>query len=220
VPGNFTWVGGKIYFASQRGINKTILGITSLIEAGLQLLTALLLGVVFLFISGAYANFSQLYIAFFLIASVVGLVALSPPIFNRLASKGYRIIKKSSLEKKYFITLGPLLKIAGLYLLVHSLSALPIYFLFRAVGIDLSFIQLLYVAGAFIFAGAIGTMALFVPSGLGVREGVILLLLANVLPAEESLIIVIVLRLWSVVLDLLYWALSYFIAKGLHKQII
>jgi glycosyltransferase 2 family protein len=217
VPGNFTWVGGKIYFASERGISKTVLGITSIVEAGLQLLTALLIGVVFLFISGAYSNFSTAYIVFFLTASVVGIVALAPPIFNSLIKWGYKRFKKKQLDKKYYLRLWHLVRVASLYFFIHALSALPIYFLFKAVGYHLSLIQLMYITGAFIFAGAVGTMAIFVPSGFGVREGVILLLLANVLPAEVSLVIVVVLRIWSILLDLAYWAFSYTIIKMLGK---
>ena len=44
--------------------------------------------------------------------------------------------------------------------------------------------------------------------GIGVREGIILLFLSTVLPAEVSIVIVVLLRIWSVSLDVIYWALS------------
>lgn len=213
IPGKVAWIGGKIYFALGRGISKTVLGVTSLVEALLQLLSALLLGVIFLFVSGAYNNFSLSYNLFFLGATLIGIIAISPPVFNRLITLAYKLVKKKQLDPKYFVKWGNIIRITLLYALVHALSALPIYFLIRAVGYDLSIIELLYVAGAFIFAGAIGTLAIVAPSGLGVREGVTLLFLANVLPVEIGVVIVVVLRLWSIALDVLYWLLSYFAVK-------
>lgn len=218
IPGKVAWIGGKIFFALKRGIGKTVLGVTSIVEAVLQLLTALLLGVGFLFISGAYANFSIGYILFFLGATVLGVISITPYIFNRLIKLGYRIAKKKTLDNKYLVKLGDITRIGLLYCCVHALSALPIYFLVRAVGYELNFVELLYISGAFIFAGAIGTLAFFTPSGLGVREGVTLLFLTNVLPAEISIVIVVLLRLWSIVLDLLYWVMSYVLVKIIDKK--
>jgi glycosyltransferase 2 family protein len=218
IPGKVAWIGGKIFFALKRGISKTVLGVTSIVEAILQLLTALLLGVGFLFVSGAYANFSIGYILFFLGATVVGLISITPYVFNRIIKLGYKLAKKKTLDNKYLVKLGDITKIGLLYCGVQALSALPIYFLVKAIGYDLSFMELLYISGAFIFAGAVGTLAFFTPSGLGVREGVILLFLANVLPTEISVVIVIVLRLWSIALDLLYWVLSYLLVKIIDKR--
>ena len=215
VPGNVTWVGGKIYFASQKGISKTILGITAVLEAGLQILTALLIGVVFLALSGAYSNFSEAYVIFFVLSSVIGIVSLSPPVFNRFMARGYRVMKKKDLDKKYYIKFTDIFKAAAMYTFVHSLSALPIYFLVMSIGISVSLVDLVYVTGAFIFAGAVGSMAIFVPSGIGIREGIILIFLSSVMSPELGLMLVVLLRLWSVALDVFYWALSFIV----HKQV-
>jgi len=213
IPGKVAWIAGKVYFALGLGISKAVLGITSVLDTILQLLTALLIGVAFLFISGASSNFSAAYVMFFLASTVVGVVSITPPVFNRLLSSGYKILKKKELNKKYFVSLKVLVKIIPMYFLIHSLSSLPIYFLIRTLGFDLSFIDLVYVSGAFIFAGAVGTLAFFAPSGLGVREGIILLFLSNILPAEIGVIIVSSLRVWTIALDILYWALSLTVVK-------
>lgn len=214
IPGKAAWVAGKIYFALGLGISKTTLGITSVVDTILQLLSALLLGVVFLFVSGASSNFSLAYILFFLCSTAVGLIAIYPPVFNQLLKRGYKMLKKKALDDKHLIKSRDLFRIAPMYFLIHTLSGLPIYFMVRATGYSLNLIDLMYVVGAFTFAGAVGTLAIFAPSGLGVREGVTLLFLANVLPPEVSVVIVIMLRIWSVALDLIYWALSLAIKKA------
>ena len=209
IPGNVAYIAGKIYFASSKGVNKKTLAVTSVLEVILQILTALFLGVIFLYLTGNYANFSGYHNLFFLTSVIVGLVTISPPIFNRLLDMGYKLLKKERLEKKYYISLKNVFKFFTLYMLVHSLSAFPIFFLIKALGYDLSLVGSLYVTGAFIFAGAIGSLAVFVPSGLGVREAILIVFLANVLPPEVALVLVVVLRIWSVALDVIYWLLSY-----------
>lgn len=218
IPGKVAWVGGKIYFAMGMGIGKTTLGVTALVEAALQLLTALLIGVAFLFVSGAYSNFSVWYNIFFLSATIVGLIAVSPPVFNFMLKKAYKLLKKRSLDVKYTIKLPDLVKVSLEYTFVNALSGLPIYFLVKAAGFDIGIVELLYISGAFIFAGAIGTLAIFAPSGLGVREGVIMLFLVKILPAEISFAIVVLLRIWSVLLDVIYWLLSYVVVKLVKER--
>ena len=217
IPGKVAWVAGKVYFALGLGYSKVVLGITSIVDAILQLLTALIFGVVFLFISGSSANFSGIFIGFFLLCSVVGMIAISPPIFNRLIQISYKLFKKKELDAKYLLSSSVLVRVAPLYFAVHALSGLPIYFIIRAMGIELDLIDIIYVSGSFVFAGAIGTLALFAPSGIGVREGVILLFLSGIMAPEIGVLVVVVLRMWAVGLDVLYWAVSWLLVKYLSR---
>jgi uncharacterized membrane protein YbhN (UPF0104 family) len=57
--------------------------------------------------------------------------------------------------------------------------------------------------GAYTLAGIAGTAAIFVPSGIGVREGVIVGLLSSVMAPEEALLAAVTARAVSVVADLL-----------------
>ena len=213
LPGKVAWVAGKIYFALNKGIDKTTLSIASFVDTVLQLLAALIIGVAFLFISGTSSNFSFWYNLFFLASTVIGLFIISPPILNRLLGFGYTLIKKRKLDKKYFLKFSDLFKIIPMYFFVYALSSIPIYLIIRSLGFDIGLIDLIYVSGAFIFAGAVGTIAVFAPSGLGVREGVLLLFLVQILPADISLVLVVFLRIWSIVLDLGYWILSWLILR-------
>lgn len=61
-------------------------------------------------------------------------------------------------------------------------------------GVDVRLI--LYLAAAISFASMIGILALFAPSGLGVREGILALLLADVMPAPAAALIALSSRLW------------------------
>jgi hypothetical protein len=218
IPGKVAWLAGKVYFAMDRGISKTVLGVASLVDTILQLLTAMILGVFFLLVSGAYSNFSTAYNVFFLSSVIIGLITISPPVFNRLISFGYKTIKKKPFDAKYHIKTIDIARIAPLYMAIHALSALPIYFIVSSLGVSLSVIDLVYVSGAFIFAGAVGTFAVFAPSGIGVREGITLLFISSVMDSETALTLVILLRLWTVLLDFIYFGLSYSVSKYTNKK--
>ena len=54
---------------------------------------------------------------------------------------------------------------------------------------------------AYVLAGAIGILAFFVPSGLGVREAVIVLVLSQYMPTAEAIVISLLARLFSTIGD-------------------
>ena len=44
-------------------------------------------------------------------------------------------------------------------------------------------------AAAYVLAGAIGILAIFVPSGIGVREAIIVLVLSQYIPVAQAIVI-------------------------------
>lgn len=69
----------------------------------------------------------------------------------------------------------------------------------------------------YVLAGAIGILAIFVPSGLGVREGVIVFLASPIIGAADAIIAAVLARLLSVLSDgmvvLIYLALQFLQAR-------
>jgi uncharacterized membrane protein YbhN (UPF0104 family) len=65
-----------------------------------------------------------------------------------------------------------------------------------------------YCVGAYNLAGALGMATPILPSGIGVRDGVLLLLLTFVLPSEIAVALTVLSRLWSVIVDLLFYLLA------------
>ena len=59
----------------------------------------------------------------------------------------------------------------------------------------------------------IGILAVFAPSGLGVREGIMLLGLGLVMPKEYAVIISIISRLWQTVAELILIAIAFIVNK-------
>jgi hypothetical protein len=69
------------------------------------------------------------------------------------------------------------------------------------------------VVAAYAAAYAAGFLALLTPAGLGVREGVLVVALAPVLPAGPALVVALVSRLWMMLVELAGAAISHLLAR-------
>jgi uncharacterized membrane protein YbhN (UPF0104 family) len=88
------------------------------------------------------------------------------------------------------------------------------YLVLRAV-IDLPPGLYLFVTGAFAVAGIIGVLALFAPSGIGVREGVMTFVLGAVLPAAVAAIAAILARIWITLAEALCSGIALMLVRGM-----
>jgi hypothetical protein len=69
------------------------------------------------------------------------------------------------------------------------------------------------VMAAFAAAYAAGFLALLTPAGLGVREGVLVVALAPVLPAGPALVVALVSRVWMMLVELAGAAVAHLVAR-------
>jgi glycosyltransferase 2 family protein len=69
------------------------------------------------------------------------------------------------------------------------------------------------VVAAYAAAYAAGFLALLTPAGLGIREGVLVVALAPVLPAGPALVVALVSRLWMMLVELAGAALTHLLAR-------
>ena len=76
-----------------------------------------------------------------------------------------------------------------------------------------SFTVFLYAAGIYGISCIIGILAIFAPSGIGVREGIMVLGLGLVMPSEYAVIISIVSRLWMSVSELVLIGIAFVVNK-------
>jgi uncharacterized membrane protein YbhN (UPF0104 family) len=69
------------------------------------------------------------------------------------------------------------------------------------------------VMAAYAAASAAGFLALLTPAGLGVREGVLVVALAPVLPAGPALVVALVSRVWMMLVELAGAAVAHLVAR-------
>jgi uncharacterized membrane protein YbhN (UPF0104 family) len=139
---------------------------------------------------------------------IIIIATLSPPIFNRLLALGFRLFKKRRAPAELHVNGKAVIRAFSLYAIGTFIQGLSGFFIVRALAPQAGLHDLIFIIGAFNLAGVIGIIAIFAPSGLGVREGVLLLLLSLIMPKELALVVVVASRLWSALVDVLFYLLS------------
>jgi uncharacterized membrane protein YbhN (UPF0104 family) len=209
IPGTAPWILGKIYFASKKGLSKSKLAVSSFLEAGLQILTLLVVGILMVLIDPRTVVIDAWLKVVMIAALVAFVVALWPRVFNAAATLGYRVIRKKDIDRADLPGWSTILRGAALYLVGALFSGLSMFFVALAVDPQLSWSTLPFIVGAANLATAVSMVAIFAPGGLGVREGILTVLLSIVMPTELAFASAIVLRLWSIIIDLAFFGIAW-----------
>jgi uncharacterized membrane protein YbhN (UPF0104 family) len=213
IPGTAPWILGKIYFASKHGIPKNKLAVSSLLEGALQVTVVMALAFLMLLFDRRL-NVVKIDTKLLMAAVLAGcIIAILPPVFNRLMAFAYRLIKHQPLGAENVASSTTILKGVGLYAVGGLLNGLSLFFIAKGVYPSLSYHDLLFVMGVGNLASAASMLAIFAPSGLGVREGIQLVLLSIIMPKEFALLVTVITRLWGVAMDFVFFGLSKWLTK-------
>ncbi len=211
IPGTAPWILGKIFFASQQGISKNKLAVSSLLEAALQIVVQLALAIALLLFDPRLDLIPPefRFIKWLMIVVLAGcLIAIVPPVFNRLMALAYRLLRRGSFEREHHASWRTIGTGSFLYLGGSIINGLSLFFIAKAVVPELPYSSLFYVVGVATLAGVAGMLVVFAPGGIGVREGVQLPLLGALMPAALAAVVVVASRLWGVLMDLLFFGFT------------
>ena len=211
IPGKVVWIAGKVYLASQYGISKSKLAVSSILEGMLQVIVITNLSLLFLSFSNRIEVVSSnVRLALIFFALGISLL-LIPKVFNYLLFFAFRLFKKE-FSNDDNIDFSVILRGCALYGFGSLLTGLSYFFLVSSF-VDVKFGMAPFIMGTFNLAGAIGMISMISPSGIGVREGVQFLLLGFVMHPEMALVVTIVARIWSLLIDLLFFIITYTVKK-------
>jgi uncharacterized membrane protein YbhN (UPF0104 family) len=133
------------------------------------------------------------------VALVMFLVSLQPRVLEWLIVQAARLMRRTPFPVT--LTYSQILRYLGLYVLNWLVFGVALYVFVRSFY-DLELSSILYLTGAISLAGMIGILAVFAPSGLGVREGILAILLDRVMPTAVALVVSIASRVWLTVVEL------------------
>jgi glycosyltransferase 2 family protein len=213
IPGKVTWIAGKVYLASGFGISKSRLAVASILEGGVQITAVLAISMILLGLDPRLDVIPRLAKIVMVVTALFCLGLLYPAIFNRLAHAGYLIIKKRAPGPELRINGRAVTKSLLLYSAGALISGTSFYVLASAVDPAITSEMALYLVGAYSMSGAIGMATPLLPSGVGVRDGVLLVLLTIAMPAEIAVALTVLSRLWSAIVDILYFAFATAVVK-------
>ena len=147
-----------------------------------------------------------------LILSVPFLLISVRPVFKYIADNLLKLLKKESLSQSYLLKSSELFKQQIWFVLPRFINAAG-FILITASVTTITPSMYPGLGAAYVLAGIIGILALFVPSGIGVREGVIILLGSIYLPLEVITLIALLTRFYATIADLLLGIIYYFLTR-------
>jgi uncharacterized membrane protein YbhN (UPF0104 family) len=208
LPGKVWQFLGMVYMLEKRGVPKRNSVSTALLAQSFSVISGLLIAFVFLG-TDLYSQFLANNPGLVLVMAVFGLfivtVVCYPKLLGEIINLGLGILKR---EK---ISLDITSKDVIIYILAYSVSWLLFglaFLVFIKAMAQASFDMYPGITGAFAFAFNIGFLALFVPGGIGVREGILVLLLSSVFPVPIATLISLLARLWVTVAELLCFLIA------------
>ena len=208
VPGKVWYMVGRVYVGRQARLDGKKLALSMVLEACLLHVTGGIIFLISTLISGNY-NIGWVIISIILIS--VAVIILHPKILGRVANFFLRILKKPQIESTltypqiiqisvYFFGLW-ISQVIGFYLLVTAIYPIPFYYV-------------LHLSAAYTLAWISGSVAVFAPGGLGVREGVMTLMLSPILPMPLAIAISFITRVWISIFEIV----AFFIGLLIQRQ--
>lgn len=175
VPGNVMMVAARVVLGREAGVSGRASLAASVYEQVLTLGVGAV-GAVALLAGGGDPGDPWLWAVAFVPA---GLVLLHPRVFERVSTAVFRRIGRAPLD--YFLSMRQVVLFAGLYAAATGLMAVAAWATVRSLaGPEAG--GVLLVGSAFLLSYVVSMIAFVFPSGIGVREGVLALVLARNLP--------------------------------------
>ena len=188
LPGSVWALAAQTELGNQAGIPRSRGLATSVVAIAVNVVTALAIGLAFL---PALGHGGALRIAGPITLLIVCALTLSPPVLSRIIDFGLRLIRRPGLERD--VTWGGITA-ASVWSVASWLAyGMSVWLLAVGTGAPAGQSFLLCVAGVPL-AMTVGFLAFVTPSGIGVREAVLVAALAPVFERPEALAVALVAR--------------------------
>lgn len=197
IPGKVFMLAARLTYYKEEDAPLSKVTVCFFIENVCTLLGAAMLFIVslFFFPNELLENYKWLT----LILIVAFFVCIHPKIINFFLRIVGKLFKKNlEIPMKYSQMLKVVLLFIGNWLIVGT----GFYILVQAIYPAVEPSQMLFCAGIWGISAIMGILAIFAPSGIGVREGIIVAGLMLIMPESDAMIISVVSRLWQTIPEL------------------
>ncbi|MPZ88934.1 MAG: hypothetical protein GEU81_12850 [Nitriliruptorales bacterium] len=191
IPGKVFYLLGRVYFYAEAGKSKGRTTMAFMVEAVSTMLASVLTILVALLLSDIDLP-GQLR-TLLLVGLVVFAASLHPRLLEPALNLLLRKLKRPVV--RLGVTYGGMVRIVALSTANWLVFGLGFYVLINAVH-TVEPRHVVYLAGAISMASLLGILALVAPSGIGIREGVLTLLLIELMAAPVAALLAVVSRVW------------------------
>lgn len=217
LPGKVWSVAIQMYLFRTIGLSKSLVLYVNMINILISTMMSTFIGFVYITLfSGIMPLVPSIFILLLFLLFGSCAIIFSSKIFKYLTVSANRIFKK---EIKYFNVSERLLL---LLCLIHffSIASLGIgaYFLYLGIGFNFELSKVFSIIAAAIISDVVGFLAFIIPAGLGIREGVMYLLLNGVSIKAVSLVLPIATRIMNMFVDALLGITSFILLAHRAKE--
>lgn len=202
IPGQVGSVVNKVVWAGKKGVSRSLVIITFVYENVFLQVASLVPSVMILLASlgpQIFGDNATLLILPLLVLVPMAAIAYKP-FFHALVNVPARRVLKSEVPQDYFLTWLQAVRFSFEFLGPRILNGIGFVLLAGTVSV-IGPEHWLPFAATYVLAGAVGILAFFVPSGLGVREAIIVLILSQYIPVPEAIVVSLLARLLSTLGD-------------------
>jgi len=148
-----------------------------------------------------------------LISACLFLIVLYPPILKKITGLAFRLIKREPLDS--LPSYGLLLKLVGINMLVGLPYGLGLFFAFNCFH-PIGWNYFLIITGVYYAAALVGVAAIFAPAGIGVREGIVFLILPALISKPVVIFATILTRIIITIAEI-FLAFLFFVLERYHS---
>ncbi|WP_404384205.1 lysylphosphatidylglycerol synthase domain-containing protein [Knoellia locipacati] len=213
LPGSVWSVVAQADMGSRLGVPRRRMGVVGLLSIMLSVITGAIVGIPALPL--LVARSGEVGSLWWFAPALVLLVLLWPRLLNWGIARLLRLLRREPLE--HSLT-APAIGLTSVWFVLAWLSAgLSVLTLAHALtpGTPVRDLVVTSICG-FALASAIGMFSVFVPAGVGVRDGVLALLLGALMPFSAAIAVVVVSRFFTVVADVVVAAFGWGWARTHH----
>ena len=211
LPGKIWLVVGRFYFYESRGKSKKNISVALYFEIVTMITAA---GLIFLAVLifhqeiGLFRSWGRY--GWSVLLSLFGLVFLHPRVLERILKWALAPWKREPISLS--ISYTQVLWILFLCILSWVAGGIGFYFFVDSVY-PVAPRYILFLTGALAASSMLGLIAIFAPSGLGVREGALVYLLSFVMATPVAVIISILTRIWMTLIEIWLIGMVYLFDK-------
>jgi uncharacterized membrane protein YbhN (UPF0104 family) len=214
LPGKVWLLLSRYYFYESKGKSKKAISVALYLETVTVIMAA---GLIFLAAVALYEGARPFYSGnqfwWLSLLFVLAFISIHPRILQKILN--WTLIKFKREPLSLSISYLEVLWILLICILSWIVGGIGFYLFVESV-FSVSLSHILFLTGALAISSILGLVAIFAPSGLGVREGTLVYLLSFIMPVSVAVIISILTRIWMTLIEIGLIGVVYLLSKILE----
>ena len=213
LPGKIWSYALQMYWLVNAGFSKSLILYVNIVNLFVSMITSVTVGIAYLLFSSTILPFAAtLSLLLALVFLDICCVAFPESINNGVFSFVNRIIHRDI--KCFDVSRKLMMDLHRIHFAAAVSFGIGAYLLCIGFGFHVGRDKILLIMSSFLLSDVIGFLAVIVPGGLGVREGVMYLMLGGVMPGSLPLILPVASRIVNMLVDLFLGIIALRLLRG------